>query len=239
MGTEITYLYHSAFAVKTAAHFLIFDYYLDTPHGAGLSAGVINPEELQGTNPVVFVSHRHPDHFSPRIFSWRSMAPTIRYVLSDDVRTREDAVRLRPGQTAGFGGLTVQTLRSTDEGVAFLVKTDGLCIYHAGDLNWWKWKEDTPADREEAGRAYRREIDTLRGERIQLAFVPVDPREGADALLGIDYFMRAVGADFVVPMHSFGDTSFFDILKTDPRTEPYRQKILFYRNRGDKIDLNI
>lgn len=235
MKVEITYLYHSSFAVRTGAHFLIFDYYLDTPHGAGLSAGVIDPAELKGQNVVVFASHRHPDHFSPRIFAWRRVLPSVRYVLSSDIRTPEDAEKLRPGETAGLGGLTVRTLRSTDEGVAFLIKTDGLSIYHAGDLNWWKWEEDTPADREEAGRAYREQIDTLRGERIDLAFIPVDPRQGTDALLGLDYFMRTVGAGYAVPMHSFGDPAFYGILKTDPRTEPYRSRILFYKKRGDTL----
>ena len=33
-------------------------------------------------------------------------------------------------------------LKSTDEGVAFLVEVNGVVIYHAGDLNWWHWDEE-------------------------------------------------------------------------------------------------
>lgn len=235
MDLRIVYLYHSSFAVKTAGHLLIFDYCMDTPHGAGLSKGVIPPEILCGLNVLVFASHRHPDHYNPRIFAWRRTEPSVRYVISSDIRTKEEAVRLGPGETADLGDAQVRALRSTDIGVAFLVKTDGLCIYHAGDLNWWKWDEDTPEDQEKAGRTYREQIDLLHGEKIDLAFMPVDPRQGADSLLGIDYFMHTAGAERVVPMHSFGHTDFFDILKTDPRTEPYREKILFYRDRGEEI----
>lgn len=237
MEAQVTYLYHSSFAVKTASHFLIFDYCLDTPKGAGLAKGVVNPSELRGEAVTAFASHRHPDHFSPRIFGWRRELPGLACVLSSDIRSKEAAVRLGPGETAEVGGLSVRTLRSTDEGVAFLVKADGLLIYHAGDLNWWKWDEDTPADREQAGRAYREQIDLLRGEKIDLAFVPVDPRQGNDAVLGIDYFMRTAGAERAVPMHSFGHTDFFDLLKTDPRTAPYRDRIRYYRGRGERVPL--
>ncbi|MCI1954988.1 MAG: MBL fold metallo-hydrolase [Oscillospiraceae bacterium] len=235
MDAEITYLHHSSFAVKTSGHFLIFDYYLDEPSGCGLAKGVIDPKEIKDENVVVFASHRHPDHFSSRIFSWRREIPKIRYVLADDIRTREPASFLSAGQTADVGGVAVRALKSTDLGVAFLVRTDGLCLYHAGDLNWWKWDGEPDADNEKMGRDYRRQIDTLKGEKIGLAFLPVDPRQGNDCLLGFDYFMRTVGAERAVPMHSFGRTKFYERLKSDPVTADYRDRILFYRNRGDRL----
>ena len=37
-------------------------------------------------------------------------------------------------------GAEIRTLRSTDEGVAFVVHYAGKTIYHAGDLNWWHWE---------------------------------------------------------------------------------------------------
>ena len=36
-------------------------------------------------------------------------------------------------------GVAIETLKSTDEGVAYIVHSDGITIYHAGDLNWWHW----------------------------------------------------------------------------------------------------
>ena len=235
MGAEITYLYHSSFAVKTAAHFLIFDYYLDTPHGGGLSQGVIDPAEIRDRDVVVFVSHRHPDHYSPRILGWRREIAKIRYVLSDDIRAREDAVMVHPGQTADLGDMTVRTLRSTDEGVAFLIDADGLCIYHAGDLNWWKWDEDSDAENAQMEHDFKAQVDMLRGKAVDLAFLPFDPRQGDDALLGFDYFMRTVSPKFAVPMHSFGQTGFFERLKTDPRTADYRGRVLLYQSRGQTV----
>ena len=239
MNAEITYLFHSSFAVKTAEHFLIFDYTLDTPSGGGLSQGVIRPADLRGENTAVFVSHRHPDHYSPRIFSWRAEIPKIRYLVSSDVHTRENVLPVSPGEKYSLGDMEVRTLRSTDLGVAFLVTVDGLHVYHAGDLNWWKWKGDTAGESARMEHAYKEQIDTLRGERVDLAFLPFDPRQGADAMLGFDYFMRTVSPGFAVPMHSFGKTQFFSLLIIDPRAEAYRSRILFYRSRGEARKLPV
>lgn len=234
MEAEIRYLYHSGFAVKTERHFLIFDYYRDDPRGGGLADGVIDPGEIRDLDTVVFVSHSHPDHFSRKIFDLKSGVEKIRYVLSSEIRTREDAVLIRAGQTRDLGDLTVRALRSTDIGAAFLVKTDGLCIYHAGDLNWWHWEGEPAADNERMARQYKEQIDTLRGEAIDIAFVPVDPRLGENCLLGLGYFMETAGAGLAVPMHAFGNPAFYERLKSDPRAASYRGKIWFYKNRGDK-----
>jgi L-ascorbate metabolism protein UlaG (beta-lactamase superfamily) len=239
MDAEFTYLHHSSFAVKTAAHVLIFDYYFDTPSGGGLSQGVVRPADLREDDVVVFVSHHHPDHYSPRIFGWRAQLPHIRYVISDDVYTRENILSVAPGQSYDLGDMTVCTLKSTDIGVAFLISIDGLRIYHAGDLNWWKWEENSAAENGWAERAFQKQIDTLRGERVDLAFLPFDPRQGDDAWAGFDYFMRTVSPKYAVPMHSFGETEFFDRLGSDPRAKDYRGRILRYRARGETIRFSV
>ena len=128
MEAEIIYLYHSAFAVRTPSHFLIFDYYYDKPNGGCLAQGVINPEEISGENVVVFASHRHPDHYSPRILSWRRQIPNIRYVLADGIRTHEEVLTAAPGQSYDLGDIRIRTLKSTDEGVAFLTEVDCMKI---------------------------------------------------------------------------------------------------------------
>lgn len=235
MEAEIRYLYHSGFSVKTERHFLIFDYYRDDPQNGGLADGVINPGEIRDLDTVVFASHSHPDHFSPKIFQLRNGVKHIRYVLSSQIHTKEDALRIRAGETRDLGDLTVHALKSTDTGAAFLVKTDGLCIYHAGDLNWWNWEGEPDADNERMARQYKEQIDTLQGEAIDIAFVPVDPRLEGSSLLGIGYFMKTVGAARVIPMHAFGNTDYYECLKSNPLTESYRNQIWFYQNRGEPM----
>lgn len=72
----------------------------------------------------MFASHSHGDHYSPVIFGWRGALPRVRYVLSDDIRTREEAFRIGPGETLDLGDLSVRALRSTDAGAA-LPRQDG------------------------------------------------------------------------------------------------------------------
>lgn len=235
MKAEIRYLYNSGFTLKTDRHFFIFDYYLDSPKGCGLEKGVIDPEEIKDLDVVVFVSHSHPDHYNPRIFSWRKTVGKIRYVLSDDIKTSEDVIRVAPGQEYDLGDLSVRTLDSTDIGVAFLIQADSLCIYHAGDLNDWYWNGEPDSDNRGMTRRYREQIDTLKGEAIDIAFVPADPRLEEHALRGLDYFMRTVGAELAVPMHFSENTAVFEELKTDSRTKSYRGRIAFFTQRGDII----
>lgn len=234
---EIWYLYHSGFAVKTAGHLLVFDYYVDKPRGCGLHKGVIDPAEIKDLDVVVLSSHRHEDHYNPRIFTWRKTIPQIRYVLADTIKTTEEVYQVRPGQMLALPDITVRALDSTDEGVAFLVKVDGHTIYHAGDLNWWHWEGEQPAINEAMGRKYREQIDLLKGEKIDLAFVPVDPRLGDSYLLGLDYYMTQVDARLAVPMHFGDDHTIFQRLEQDPQTAAYRERVAKLERRGQKLVL--
>ena len=99
-------------------------------------------------------------------------------------------VKVKRRQNLSVDELRIQTLRSTDEGVAFLVRVKGITLYHAGDLNWWHWEEEGPEYNEKMKRDYQAEIGTIEGEHIDLAFVPLDPRLEEAYGWGIDYFMR-------------------------------------------------
>lgn len=56
------------------------------------------------------------------------------------------------------GGLRVTAFKSTDEGVAFMVETGGYTIYHAGDLNNWRWNGEELAWNNNMSTNYRREL---------------------------------------------------------------------------------
>ena len=67
----------------------------------------------------VLVSHRHEDHFSESIYSL--CGEDAVYIVGYDVPQPHRGVRMNPGETQGFGGVTVTAFGSTDEGVSFLV----------------------------------------------------------------------------------------------------------------------
>lgn len=242
-SAEIWYLFHSGFAVRTPRHFLVFDYYVDKPEGEtrSLQTGVIEPSEIKNESVIVFSSHRHPDHYNPVIFGWSEEINNIRYILSYDIkkaRGRDKTAFIRPGEPVIEPGLRVEALKSTDQGVAFIIEIDGLCIFHAGDLNWWRWEGESEAENRQMGLRYRAEIDRLIGRKIDFAFIPLDPRLEKNYLLGVDYFIRTTGCKIVFPMHFGEDYSVFDWLQSDVRNIEYRNSIKTIEKRGQKFIYN-
>ena len=108
---------------------------------------------------------------------------------------------MKPHEEKVIDACTVSTLKSTDEGVAFLVKTEGKTIYHAGDLHWWDWPGEPEEDNKMMERQYKEELESLKKESIDYAFIVLDPRQEESETLGIDYFIKNVGARFIFPMH--------------------------------------
>ena len=68
---------------------------------------------------IVFVSHRHDDHFSPSVYDL--CGEDAIYVLGYDVPQPHRGVRMNPGEEQDFGPVHVRAFGSTDEGVSFLV----------------------------------------------------------------------------------------------------------------------
>ena len=76
----------------------------------------------------------------------------------------------------GAGGpLDIEAFKSTDEGVAFLVRAEGKAIYHAGDLNNWVWEGEPEKDNQKMSERYHGELAKLAGRHIDVAFMLIDP----------------------------------------------------------------
>ena len=90
---------------------------------------------------------------------------------------RERTVHLKAGARWQRDGVEADTLRSTDEGVAFLVRAEGKAFYHAGDLNDWRWDGEPENWNRGMAEKFRRYIEPLREVDLDAAFVPLDPRQ--------------------------------------------------------------
>jgi len=195
----IDYLGHSGFLIETQDLLLLFDYFR-----GGLATLQRKPEE----KPLfVFVSHAHPDHFNPEIFTLRHERP-VRFLLSFDLRGSSlvpedaEALFLDAGICVSVPGLgSVQTLRSTDEGVAFLVDTGRESVFHAGDLHWWDWPGEDPAWLAEQERVFREEISRLPPARVDAAFLVLDDRLEGNYAKGMSRFLSVCNPRFAFPMH--------------------------------------
>ena len=109
-------------------------------------------------------------------------------------------------------GVTVEALPSTDEGVAFLVTAEGRTVFHAGDLNWWHWEGEDPVWNRNMEVDFRRYAEPLRGRRIDLAMLPLDPPAGGGRLPGPRYFLELADIRRFLPMHQCREGGFAPVM---------------------------
>lgn len=223
------YIYHSGFSVETEQNLFIFDYYQGSV-------------DLKDKNIYVFSSHVHSDHYNPHIFEWQKERPNIQYILSSDIegdpsipQKKDNITFISPYEEISVNDITIKAYNSTDEGVSFLVQSNRTHIFHAGDLNWWYWSGDSQAEIEKAERMFKDEILKIKGEDIDIAFFPVDPRLEQYVSVGAEYFIREIKPRVLVPMH-FGDDftaprKFADKMKDCPT------RIIEITHRGQKFSL--
>ena len=222
---KVTYLGHSGFFVEMEDACFLFDYY----------KGEL-PEADRGKKLFVFVSHGHYDHYRKEIFSLRDQYDQVRCLISSDifVREAEDILSVKPNEETEVLGCRIRTLRSTDEGVAFLLKYRGRTIYHAGDLNWWHWEGEDEFNRDQE-RRYQHQMQLLAqeldGEPLNLACVPVDPRLEGDFLRGLLAFDAVVRAEHILPIHLWGDLSVPDRIREQVRPQLW-ERVLPLKERG-------
>jgi L-ascorbate metabolism protein UlaG (beta-lactamase superfamily) len=217
----VQYLFHCGFAVESGNYLLIFDYFDSYARIRNKSDEIkLNSyflyEELSNKiqsvkYPFVFVSHNHYDHFSPIVFEWIKLNPNLTYILSNDIQLIEkdkfkwseiDCIKMSPYQSTRKDGLDITTFGSTDIGVSFYVGLNGLKLFHAGDLNWWHWADESTEDElEEEEKKFKEEVARIEGNPIDIMFFPVDPRLGDYYWLGGTYMIEVFKPGLFVPMH--------------------------------------
>lgn len=202
---DITYYHHSGFSAALDDTLLIFDYWIGE-HGELPFPKRITPELLgKYREIVVFISHEHPDHMDPAVFEWRKDFP-VTYIVSYDMPVGTRGKRMAPGDTLTVSeNVKVRAFESTDLGVSFLVDLKGIKIFHAGDLNFWHWREEsTLKEIDEAEQDFNQAVEPLKGEPIDVAFFPVDPRQGRLFDAGANTFILSVKPRLLIPMHFWG-----------------------------------
>ena len=257
-----THTHPRGFLAELPQASLLFDYYTgDLPQADGEKPLFVFASHRHGDHFSEAIFHL-PDRFKDVRYVisndiWERRVPAEK---------RQKALFLAPGEerdielsgkpeAAGISGqpetepaavspvLRVHTFRSTDEGVAFLVDCGGTVIYHAGDLNNWTWKGEPDSWNHSMAANYHRELKKIRevldgwGKEIDIAFVPLDGRLEENFYLGLDDFMRQVGAKRVFPMHCWDDYSVIGALKSMPESEPYRERIVRITGDGDSFEL--
>ena len=84
---------------------------------------------------------------------------------------------------------------------------------------------------------YQQELELLRDKDIDVAFVPLDPRQEADFDLGMKYFFEAGGAQHVFPMHMWGDYSVVPLFKSTPTYREYAKHVMDVSQPGQSFEV--
>lgn len=241
---KITYIGHSGFLIELEDVCFLFDYY----------KGDI-PEISEGKALVIFVSHKHADHYNPEIFRLVEKYPKVQFVISKDVRLKwklleykeknidleshifaasknmEQSIMLSNGKE-----LKLETLKSTDEGVAYFLTYCEKTIYHAGDLNLWIWEGESKQYNNNMRKAYFTELEKLKDKKIDIAFVPLDPRLEKHAFEGLASFMEYTESNCVFPMHFWDEFSIIPaFLKKYPE---YSKQIKIIEKAGQVFEIS-
>jgi len=231
---KVTYIAHSGVAAEYENTVFLFDYYMGNA-----------PEVSEDKQLFVFCSHFHGDHFNPEIFKLYGNREKVKFILSNDIRRKVTRNREKYGITDEImqnivymkademyvftdeeeRSIRVQTVLSTDAGVAFLVTYRGKRIYHAGDLNLWVWEDNEPDYDKWMRGTYLAQIKKLAGKRIDLAFLPIDGRLEKYAFEGAEQFLKINDVKNICPIHM--DGNFDPVLKfIESREESVRNMIL-------------
>ena len=211
---------HCGFAVKTRNRLLIFDYFSrggPRPAKPSLANGFVDPEEIKHLDVTVFVSHSHGDHFDPVILSWRPVIENITYVFGWNAGKGERTIDLpAPRATTAIDGMEILTVNAEHNDVpeaAYLIKVDGLAIYHAGDYIGAldTYKDDMEFLRKKAGR-----IDLAFIGRYQQAEL-LEPR-------------------IVFPIHAYNREFMYGAFAREAAEKKLPSRVVCPENKGDRFE---
>ena len=132
---------------------------------------------------------------------------------------------MQPGRHYKIRNTLVYAIRSNDEGVAYVVSSDGYNFFHAGDLNIWHWKDAADNQNAYSLKIYRRQIEKISGWNFDAAMLPLDPRLGESAPNAIVEFLNTVECRFLFPMNYWNRTDEAAVYLNDERLLPFREKI--------------
>lgn len=210
----VRFIHHSCFLIEVDDCVLIFDYF-DGNHVNGYHFEGKLPDYEADTKIYMFASHSHQDHYDMDILRFIERYPNLKYILSKDIRispnflkkhginpeVRKKVLFTSPGNNYELDTLKIVTYRSTDAGVAYLVKINGVTIYHAGDLNDWRYEGAGDLVNNVVRSNFRAQISKIAKENVNIAFLPLDPRLEEHMADGFLYFMEHVDCEIVFPMH--------------------------------------
>ncbi|MFI3284264.1 MAG: MBL fold metallo-hydrolase [Erysipelotrichaceae bacterium] len=190
---KVSYIDHSGVSIEFKDRILFFDY-------------VKGKANLPLDKKIYFfVSHHHQDHYNEKIFTLPH--PHLNIILSDDI-DHSLGLKVKAHQDMMIDDMHVMCLKSTDEGVAFIVEVCGKRIFFAGDYHAWLWEIENDEDQmwtDQMMDLYQQEFELLKKYHYDMIFYPVDFRLKENTYYGLDKILDEVSFDYLMPIHFWND----------------------------------
>ena len=207
---EITYIFHNCFTLRLPDKTFLFDYPADQYLDQTRREAVVS--RIRNTHLQLFSSHNHQDHFNRNSMELSSYTQSLTCIFSGDIVRKNPQLKGDPlcytvdaNQSYTINDYTVDTFRSNDEGVAFIIHLGSLHIYFGGDLANWQWEDLTKQEYQLLVSYYGDVLEKLKQWPIQIALSNTDQRLANWS--GAAQFMATVKPALFVPMHTFGKTT--------------------------------
>lgn len=247
----IRFLHHSCFSVELDDRVLLFDYF-DGNRIEGYHFTGVLPEYEPGTRFYIFASHSHRDHYDMDVLRLKERYQ-VHYIFAKDIRVspnflkkhgidpevRKQITFVTAGEHRFLDDMDITTYRSTDQGVAYLVRYHGVTLFHAGDLNDWQYEGAGELVNGIMRSNFRSQIRKLSKEQLHVAFFPLDPRLKEHAADGFRYFLEHVSCDLVFPMHQWRDYSGTKELKKCITNQHMCDKIMEISQENQEFFINV
>ena len=225
---KITFIYHSSFLIETEGCYMLFDYF----------KGKI--PNLNKNKPIyIFSSHFHKDHYDPIVIElFRDY--NDKFILSHEIKRyfrleADNIIYVRKNSEYNIDDLNITTFKSTDAGTAFLINYKGKNIFHSGDLHLWLWEGETKEYNNNMEANYKREIEKLKNIDIDIAFIPLDPRQGKWYYKGMSYMLSELNIKYVFPMHCWEDYNVLERFIADCHNT--KDNTIFKLNEGKTYEI--
>ena len=228
--TKVYFIQHSCFLIEFDDKYLLFDYFNKESISDIVSFHGSLPSLDKNKKLYIFASHSHKDHFTIDVLNFIKDY-NVFYIFSKDIKldkkylkqigfdlkNRDKIKFVSADNKYKIDDMVVETLRSNEAGVAFVVNTNGQSIFHAGDLNWWNVEGRGELYGEQYGREYKRALHHILNRHFDIGFVVLDTRLTEDGyFLGLDYFIKNIDCDNIFPMHMWGKYDMIERFKSRP-----------------------
>ncbi|MGL6108343.1 hypothetical protein [Romboutsia sp.] len=84
---------------------------------------------------------------------------------------------------------------------------------------------------------YKKEIEKIKGTTFDLAFVPLDSRQGEQYYLGFDTFMQNTNTKVAFPMHFWEKPSVIGLLLESDHSISYRYKVVKINKDNEEFEI--